>query len=433
MGFQKEGFHIATGMDINDPAVQNASYNLHWRFVEKSPYECRDITVTDAEEFKAAIDKNGCIVIGGPPCQAYSLAGRAKLKSLGSHRENTRDRRGYLFEDFLRLALDLDARGVVMENVPEAANYGGRNVPEIVCQTLEENGYLAIWTILNAADFGVPQKRERLILMAVKKELADQIELPEPTHHSSEPDLSNSAGRIRGFTRFPHFREPRSGDDSLPPWNTVKMALDDLPVLFTDPAQKYSLGRINQKLPYTCKAGNPYQVCMRNWYGTENGKVSANVFRKTLRDYPIFDRMKQGDNYVQASQIADQLLAEAAARAGITEESNPEEYEELKKKIVPPYDRENFLYKWTRLKENQPSHTLVAHLSVDTYSHIHPVEPRVFIRSNRGEFPFVKQQGFSRFRTPICFRAIWAIPTGRLETPSCRFFLWQSPKRSKRL
>ena len=115
---------------------------------------------------------------------------------------------------------------------------------------------------------------------------------------------------------------------------------------------------------------------MRNWYGTENGKVSANVFRKTLRDYPIFDRMKQGDNYVQASQIADQLLAEAAARAGITEESNPEEHEELKKKIVPPYDRENFLYKWTRLKENQPSHTLVAHLSVDTYSHIHPVEPR---------------------------------------------------------
>ena len=53
-----------------------------------------------------------------------------------------------------------------------------------------------------------------------------------------------------------------------------------------------------------------------------------------------------------------------------------EAYEALKKKIVPPYDRNNFLNKWQKLCLDKPSHTLVAHLSVDTYSHIHPVEPR---------------------------------------------------------
>ena len=44
--------------------------------------------------------------------------------------------------------------------------------------------------------------------------------------------------------------------------------------------------------------------------------------------------------------------------------------------MVPIYDRENFAEKWKRLDENKPSHTVVAHLSVDTYSHIHPWEPR---------------------------------------------------------
>ena len=56
--------------------------------------------------------------------------------------------------------------------------------------------------------------------------------------------------------------------------------------------------------------------------------------------------------------------------------SNPNEYEKLKAEIVPPYDRENFISKWQKLRSDRPSHTLVAHLSVDTYSHIHPVEPR---------------------------------------------------------
>lgn len=111
-----------------------------------------------------------------------------------------------------RFSIGLAKKAILANGIAQVAD----QLMSTNAQTLEENGYLAIWTILNAADFGVPQKRERLILMAVKKELADQIELPEPTHHSSEPDLSNSAGRIRGFTRFPHFREPRSGDDSLP-------------------------------------------------------------------------------------------------------------------------------------------------------------------------------------------------------------------------
>ena len=86
--------------------------------------------------------------------------------------------------------------------------------------------------------------------------------------------------------------------------------------------------------------------------------------------------MKQGDGYVEASAIADELFSKACDAQGISISSNPEQYEKLKKQIVPPYDRNNFKSKWQKLRLDAPSHTLVAHLSVDTYSHIHPVEPR---------------------------------------------------------
>ena len=86
--------------------------------------------------------------------------------------------------------------------------------------------------------------------------------------------------------------------------------------------------------------------------------------------------MKQGDDFIQASNIADKLFEQALKARGISMSEDSEAYEKLKKEIVPPYDRQNFTSKWQKLREDMPSHTLVAHLSVDTYSHIHPVEPR---------------------------------------------------------
>jgi DNA (cytosine-5)-methyltransferase 1 len=60
----------------------------------------------------------------------------------------------------------------------------------------------------------------------------------------------------------------------------------------------------------------------------------------------------------------------------ISKSGNPREYQATRRKIVPPYDATKFVDKWCRLNPNKPSRTIVAHLSVDTYSHIHPWEPR---------------------------------------------------------
>lgn len=169
LGFEKAGFDIVAGIELMPEACKTISYNLSWRYGKKESHICGDIKQIEPNVFKDCFGKEGCIVIGGPPCQAYSMAGRGKLRSLGEDRINTNDQRGYLYQDFLRFALGLNARAVIMENVPEATNFGGKNIPEVVCKTLDEKGYNAYWTILNSADYGVPQVRERVFVIAIKK------------------------------------------------------------------------------------------------------------------------------------------------------------------------------------------------------------------------------------------------------------------------
>lgn len=378
LGFQSEGFHITHGIEIDKDAVETVSYNLHWRYGEESGHVQGDITEMEPSAFSGCIGPSGCIVIGGPPCQAYSLVGRAKLRSLGEDRVNTRDKRGYLYEDFLDYALGLNARAIVMENVPESVNYGGKNIPKTVCEKLNEKDYTSFWTILNAADYGVPQVRERVFVIAIKNNEHRSVALPVPSHRRTDETLTQNQMHFKSYAdeKGSFFRMPEIPGPDAEPWITVGEALGDLPVLFPTAQTRYVLNRINMPIQYRCSAENDYQRLMRQWYGDDPDSVTGNCFRKTVRDFPIFSEMKQGDDYIKASEIADSLLEKACRARGITEESDPKAYAKLKKEIVPPYDRENFTTKWQKLQLDRPSHTLVAHLSVDTYSHIHPVEPR---------------------------------------------------------
>lgn len=373
LGFEKAGFEIAAGVDFMQEAVDTISYNLFWRYGKEENHLCRDITKMDPADFSRHIGPEGCIVIGGPPCQAYSSAGKGKLRSLGDHRINTKDSRGYLYQDFLRFAYGLDAKAVVMENVVESTHFGNMNIPEIVCGDLSEHGYNAYWTILCAADYGVPQIRERVIVLAIKKEHG-WIPLPVPTNQSETGYVTAHAKQFPSFDQCIYFKRPIAPTNHLPSWVTVGDAFSDLPLLFPDWTAPYPATPISLELPYRSEPQNSYQELMRTWYGETLMTVTGNVFRNNKRDFPIFAKMKQGDNYVDASRIADDLFENKAAKLSLC--SGTKEYDVLKKSMVPIYDRESFQDKWRRLEENRPSHTVVAHLSMDTYSHIHPWEHR---------------------------------------------------------
>ena len=97
LGFEKAGFEVAAGIELMPEACKTIATNLCWRYGKEENHLCADITQIEGDIFKDKFGEEGCIVIGGPPCQAYSLAGRGKLKSLGEDRINTNDARGYLY------------------------------------------------------------------------------------------------------------------------------------------------------------------------------------------------------------------------------------------------------------------------------------------------------------------------------------------------
>lgn len=374
LGFEKAGFDIVAGIELMPEACQTITYNLDFRYGREQTHLCGDITEIDSYVFKDKFGEEGCIVIGGPPCQAYSLAGRAKLRSLGDDRKNIRDARGYLYQDFLRFVYELDARAVIMENVPESTNFGDMNIPEIVCGSLTKHGYKAYWTVLNSADFGVPQLRERVFVFAIKETVDGAIELPIPTHRCEDGHQTTYQKRFDSFLKNQHFKLPVSSEKATNSWVTVGEAFSDLPVLFPSPNSKYRNVKLNEEMDYVCEPQNEYQKKMRNWYGVESFAYSANAFRNNRRDFIIFSHMKQGDDYTAASRIADELFEKEAEIFGY--KPGTDEYIRLQKRMVPVYDREKFERKWRKLELDKPSYTLIAHLSKDTYSHIHPVEPR---------------------------------------------------------
>lgn len=103
-------------------------------------------------------------IIGGPPCQGFSLSGK----------RDTKDPRNSLFMDFIRFIKDIQPKFFMMENVPgilsmKTAN--GELVKDLIISEYEKAGFNATYKILNAAEYGVPQSRTRVIFIGIRKDL----------------------------------------------------------------------------------------------------------------------------------------------------------------------------------------------------------------------------------------------------------------------
>lgn len=388
LGFLRAGCQLIGGIEKDGAAVQSYLTNFHIDESDISLYEDPiDITAAGPlgvmtklgrADHREAVD----IVIGGPPCQAYSAIGKAKLNHLRSlNKIDVQDSRADLFKYFLAFVAELIPVAVVMENVPDALNYEGLNIAEAVSVGLERIGYIARYTLLNAAGYGVPQYRERLILVAVHRQYSGHPGYPAPTHEVLYPTES-AANRSRIYSlynaddRRGHVVLPPSADAPLPKCVSTEEAIGDLPHISTRDDSSLSVWRDPEKLHHYSAAvpQTDYQELMRTWKGYESlGFVSGNVIRLTPRDFPIFSRMKEGDDYVAALAVAEIILQERAKKtqqhAG--EKLSRSQIDQLRKATVPPYSPDKFLSKWYKLRRDYPSRTIVAHLGVDSYSHIH--------------------------------------------------------------
>lgn len=114
---------------------------------------------------------------GGPPCQGLSLAGAG----------NPDDPRNMLFREYLRVVKKIRPRSIIFENVPGFVNRYGLGLKSRLEEKLEDYGYLFDSHVIKASDYGVPQNRERFILIGVHEDSAtDEVKLPTPTWTPSQ-------------------------------------------------------------------------------------------------------------------------------------------------------------------------------------------------------------------------------------------------------
>ena len=250
------------------------------------------------------------VVIGGPPCQAYSVAGR--IRDEKGMRE---DYRNYLFESYLNVIRRYKPKAFVFENVPGllSAKPDGTPIVDRIRKAFEDAGWVIPADLRKAqvdmADYGLPQKRKRIILLGLSKEQFGE----------------RASEMIRRF-----YEELLPASKARP--KTVQEAIGDLPKLLplgADAASKRSHGRSS----------------------SENCPSDHLPRFHNERDIAVFN------------MLADDIVS------GRNEYASSESLKRLYTKLT---GRESNIHKYHVLRADQPSNLIPAHLFKDGLRHIHP-------------------------------------------------------------
>lgn len=198
-GMEKAGFRIAVASDVSEFAART-----HRKNKPTIPFIHEDVRKLTAQALlEAAGGVRPDIIVGGPPCQGFSTLGD-KLSG---------DPRNQLFSSFASLVEELQPRFFLMENVKALTTmYGGRFAKHIV-STFEQLGYNVDWSVLDAADFGVPQHRQRVFFFGTRSPA--EFKFPTPSHGPSRrysyktvgeaiSDLVNSGEEVPNHIALAH-------------------------------------------------------------------------------------------------------------------------------------------------------------------------------------------------------------------------------------
>ena len=204
-GFWRAGrFQTVLGNDVKRFALQTFKLNHSHDGCEPAVIEKDIRTAPDAEIIRLlrskGVESLDCL-LGGPPCQGFSQMRRtdgrrgSKVVRFGGYNKLDQDPRNDLVLRFLEIAAALNPKVIVIENVPQFLSHyhdGKRGgIAQQVEEVLGELGYEASCGIMNAADYGVPQIRQRAVIIASR---LGKITLPMPTHGEREL-LSGRSGR----------------------------------------------------------------------------------------------------------------------------------------------------------------------------------------------------------------------------------------------
>ena len=212
-------FEIIAANEILEPMAK--AYSSNHPSVMMYNKDIKDFSLDDLTRDLGVKKGDIDIVVGGPPCQAYSTVGKRLID----------DPRGKLFQEYYRILKELHPKLFVFENVKGLLSMQGGDLIKTIIALFESIGYHMQMRLLNAADYGAPQIRERVILVGTLD--SKPFIYPKPTHY--DPELG----------------KPK--DSSLKPYVTLGEAISDLPSIKTG----------ESATEYSCEPQNEYQRLMR--------------------------------------------------------------------------------------------------------------------------------------------------------------------------
>lgn len=178
LGIEKAGFNSLGFIEIDKDASDTLKLNRpKWRVIND---DIANISSLDLPRFFGIKSGELDLLSGGAPCQSFSYAG----KRLGLE-----DARGTLFYHYAKFLEQLQPKMFLFENVRGLLTHDKGRTYQTILDIFEGTGYVIQKAVLNAWDYGVAQKRERLITIGIRKDLAKKVHFEFPTPHKYKPVL----------------------------------------------------------------------------------------------------------------------------------------------------------------------------------------------------------------------------------------------------
>lgn len=328
-GISDSGFDVRWAIDNDEHAT--ATYRLNHPEIPHQNVVCDDIREIDAAEEIRSVVGTPDLVVGGPPCQSLSQAGYRSRLAHDDEYSILDDDRTTLYKEYIEIIRETQPRAIVMENVEGMVNeVGGTEISVIdyVIEDIEsiaetaEHGYEFGYRLLNLSKLGLPQSRERVILIGIRDDIIrDKLEIDS---------IFCSLG------------------ENSPKDRTIRQALTGLPKLLRGEGGRVVAGKEEEQLSdYIC----------------ENGIADRTLlsFNHRAREHPM---------------PKDQKLFEEALEPGDTgwdvKYKKDEEYANLIDYDVGTEENPRFKDKYRMLEWEKPSPTIVAHLAKDANSFVLP-------------------------------------------------------------
>jgi DNA (cytosine-5)-methyltransferase 1 len=353
-GFKQAGFQTLFANDHEKPAL--ATFRRNHGTAETSSDDIETLDARAIRERLGLAEGDLDVLIGGPPCQGFSTYGK----------RNEEDARNQLYMHFIRFLAEFKPKAYVIENVTGLLSMSEGHVVKDISSRLRHLGYgCSVWT-LDAREHGVPQRRKRVFITGAAN--GGELQLPAPSHALTAGTIS--AGDLFG--------------EALPRPLTIHDAISDLPARTLKPRQTHDA------LEYGSLPETPYQETMRAGaveLTHHSSKQMLGIRRLRLALMHPGDYGTRIEERLASSGLSDDVILKMLGGDDLRDMNECRKQDREKEILLREMlssgntsleaiqsfmDSQGFANKYRRLKWDEPSHTLVAHMARDCSDFVHP-------------------------------------------------------------